>query len=1052
MGSLTFHRSSLHPKEEKANPCRIMLIMMTKRKILLIAALFLAVLTSLRILWLSFYTTPDHPYANQGVLDLRNWNSLTEHSITLDGEWEFYPNIFLMKSNLNPLDETDKSFIQVPGGWDSHVHSDTNKAFGYGSYRLRIQVDPDMGKSFGIHASNIRSSSEMYINGNLVAQSGQPAEDQRYQPLNNPYTAYFTLEEENEIELVMHVANFDDTRTGGIFHSIQFGLEKTLNRDMQFASDMVRIACVAYLIHALYGFILFLVGNRDKRLIFFSLMILCIILATLMSENRLLFVWIPFSYEWSIKVIFLTMIAGGYFLLQCIKHRLPAKLAKPLGWYDMACGVAALMILVLPASYNFTLQMIYFLVMFIPCFLLLTIMFRTVTGKSEDNIYLLLAAIAAINSMIWLIVIEFRQIEMISYPFDLIIATVLFAAFWFKRYFRVLAESQSLSQKLQAADKLKDEFLTTVAHELRNPLHGILNISQSVSEREKNSLEAKSVKDLETLITVGRRMSFMLNDLLDVARLKERRIVLQLENVSVHIVATTVFDMLRFMTEGKPIQLVNRIPSHFPLVIADENRLIQILFNLLHNAIKYSHAGEISVQASAEDGWATISVSDRGIGIDKDMLDRVFEPYERASHDFTSLGGGFGLGLSICKQLVELHGGTLDVSSQPNQGSVFSFTMPLSAPSASVEIESFEPAESSGFAESAAAHAPRPQDDVFEDTSPVDRIRILAVDDDPVNLRVLESVLAIETYEVFTATNGQEALSMLDARDWDLIIADVMMPNMSGYELTSRIRERFSVSQLPVLLLTACSRDEDVEAGFRAGANDYVTKPMNAIELKSRVKSLTLLKRSVNERLRLEAAWLQAQIKPHFILNTFNAISALSTIDINRMDDLVEELSTYLRLSIDFQNSDQAAPLEHELKLLRSYLFIQKERFGDRLHIVWDVDDSIKLSIPPLSIQPIVENALNHGILNRMTGGEVRIQITDHESYVEICVADNGVGIDEETLLHILDRRRDKRTGIGLLNTDRRLKQFYGTGLKIESKLGVGTSVSFIIPKKALRN
>lgn len=1037
-------------QEEKANSCRIRLNMTTKRKTLLLVALFLAILTGLRMVWLSFYTTPDHPYASQGVLDLRDWDLMTDHSITLDGQWEFYPNILLMTDQLNSPDETEASFIQVPGGWDSYVLSDTNKAFGYGSYRLRILTDPDKGKSFGIHVTNVLSSSEVYVNGKRIAQSGQPAEDERYQPLNAPYTAYFDLEEENAIELVIHVANFDDTRTGGIFHSLKFGLEKTLNRDIQFASDMVRIACVAYLIHALYGFVLFLVGNRDRRLIYFSLMILCIIIGTLMSEERLLFAWIPFSYEWSIKVIYLTMIAGGYFLLQCIKHRLPSYLAKPLLGYTVICGVITLMILVLPAPYNFTLQNLYISVMIIPCCLLPVIMFRTVTRKSEDNIFLLLAAVAAVNSLIWLIVIEVNQIEMISYPFDLIIATVLFAAFWFKQYFRVLAESQSLSQKLQTADKLKDDFLTTVAHELRNPLHGILNISQSISERERNSLGTKSVNDLETLIKVGRRMSYMLNDLLDVARLKERRIVLQAENVSVHIVTTTVFDMLRFMTEGKPIQFVNRVPSHFPLVIADENRLIQILFNLLHNAVKYSHAGEISVQASVEDGWASIAVSDMGIGIDEDMLDRVFEPYEQTSQGITSIGGGFGLGLSICKQLVELHGGTLNVSSQPNQGSIFTFTMPLSAPNAPYEVESYTAAQPSSYEESAAAHVPLSQYDILDDKSSSDRIRILAVDDDPVNLRVLESVLAVEPYEVFTATSGKEALTLLDARVWDLIIADVMMPNMSGYELTSRIRERFSVSELPVLLLTAFSRDEDIEAGFRAGANDYVTKPMNAAELKSRVRSLTNLKKSVYERLRLEAAWLQAQIKPHFIINTFNAISALSTIDTDRMDDLVEELCTYLRLSIDFQNSDQAAPLEHELKLLKSYLFIQKERFGDRLHIVWDVDDQIKLAIPPLTIQPLVENALNHGILNRMTGGEVRIQIADHESFVEVCVADNGVGIAEETLRHLLDRRTDKRSGIGLLNTDRRLKQFYGTGLNIESKLGVGTTVSFLIPKKPL--
>ncbi|MNJ33399.1 Aerobic respiration control sensor protein ArcB [compost metagenome] len=662
---------------------------------------------------------------------------------------------------------------------------------------------------------------------------------------------------------------------------------------------------------------------------------------------------------------------------------------------------------------------------------------------------MLLAAIAAISSLIWLFVILALRIEMVSYPFDLIIATICFAAYWFKRYLHILAESQKLTLKLKKADKQKDDFLVTVAHELRNPLHGILNISQSVADREQDTLGKSSTQDLNLLVTIGRRMSFMLNDLLDLARLKEKRIVLQPANVSIHSVTATVIDMLQFMTEGKPIQLSNRIPRSFPLVIADENRLIQILFNLLHNAVKYSHAGEVTVQASFKNGWANISVIDTGIGMDAEVLERAFEQYEQASHGMTSFGGGFGLGLSICKELVEMHGGTLKASSKPNQGSIFTFTLKLAAPSIQQEVATtahigYEP---SSDKKSLMLESSYSQDAITSDTSPPDRIRLLAVDDDPVNLKVLESIFANEPYEVFTTTSSMQALAMLDSRDWDLIISDVMMPNMSGYELTSRIRERFSVAELPILLLTACNRDEDIEAGFRAGANDYVIKPMKSTELKSRVKSLTKLKRSINERLRMEAAWLQAQIKPHFILNTFTAIAELSKVDMDRMDTLVEELNNYIRLSIDFQNSDQATSLEHELTLVHSYLYIQKERFGDRLQVIWEVDDDIQIDIPPLTIQPLVENAVIHGILNRSAGGEVRIRVTEHDHYVEVCVSDNGAGIDEVTIKHILDRQLDKRTGIGLHNTDRRLKQFYGSGLKIESTLGEGTTVSFTITK-----
>lgn len=1027
--------------------------MITKRKIILIVALFLAFLTAFRFMWLHFYASPHHPFAAEGVLDVRDWDAFNDHSLSLDGEWEFYPNVLLMQNKEDHSSlQAKKGLIEVPGKWNHSLQPDTPQVFGHGSYRLRILVDPEKGNSFGFRVPRILTSSEIYINGELQSQTGRPAEDKdRYAPLDKPTTVYFTLENGSEIELVIHVANFDNTRSGGIVNSIDFGLVGPLNQYVSFANNLVSLAVVAYIIHAVYGFILFFVVKRDTRIFHFSMMIICVILATLTDGERLLYEWIPFNYEWSVKIVHLTVVGGGYYLFQCIRHLLPTFIrTKVFFVYAIISGISAFSILMLPLSYSVQLYPIYLMMMAIPCFLAPIVMFRSTSKIDKNNIFLLLAIIASMNSLVWLFIIERQHVDVFSYPFDLILAMILFASYWFKQYFIILEESQKLTAKLQKSDRDKDDFLATVAHELRNPLHGILNLTQSVLERDKNVLGAKSAKDLDMLITVGRRMSYLLNDLLDSARLKTNRIVLQPQRISIHIVTASVIDMLRYMTEGKPIQFVNQIPRNFPLVLADENRIIQILFNLLHNAVKYSHSGEIAIRASIHSNWVSISVIDSGIGMNDEVLERVFQPYEQADQPFTSVERGLGLGLSICKQLVEMHGGTLVASSKPHHGSAFTFTLPLS-PSSLPEVEEDHLLkEATSLEEVSATSSSNDAHTAIKSTASSDGTCILAVDDDPVNLKVLVSIFATETYEIFTATSGTEALSLLDTREWDLIITDVMMPHMSGYELTSRIRERYSISELPILLLTASNRDEDIEAGFRLGANDYVTKPMNATELKARVSSLTNLKQSVNERLRLEAAWLQAQIKPHFLLNTFNSIAALSKMDIERMDDLMEELSNYMRLSIDFQNFAKVAPLENELTLVRAYLYIQKERFDERLEVVWEVDDHIQLDIPPLSIQPLVENAVIHGILKRVEGGQIRIRITDRGQDVEVCITDNGVGIDEEQLKHILDKQPGERSGIGLLNTDRRLKQHYGTGLTIESKLGTGTTVSFLITKKNL--
>ncbi|MNI39291.1 Sensor histidine kinase YpdA [compost metagenome] len=287
---------------------------------------------------------------------------------------------------------------------------------------------------------------------------------------------------------------------------------------------------------------------------------------------------------------------------------------------------------------------------------------------------------------------------------------------------------------------------------------------------------------------------------------------------------------------------------------------------------------------------------------------------------------------------------------------------------------------------------------------------------------------------------------MLGTEQWDLLIADVMMPHMSGYELTQRVREHYSVSELPVLLLTARSQPADIYTGFLSGANDYVTKPVDALELKYRIRALTTLKQSMNERLRIEAAYLQAQIHPHFLFNTLNSIMALSDIDTEKMRKLGNAFASFLRISFDFLNTGELVELSHELELIETYLYIEKVRFEDRLSIVWEVEPHINLLLPPLSIQPLIENAVKHGLLSQSKGGTVHIRIARQDSFTLIEVKDNGKGIEQEKVIQLLNPIMKGKSGIGLSNTNRRLIQLYGQGLSISSKLNEGTTVSFVVP------
>lgn len=1026
--------------------------MTKKRNIVVSLLLFFLLLTGIRIVWIALQAIPDHPVAVQGRLDLRGWNFASQKPITLDGEWEFYPNALLAPQNgFAPDSGVKRSFIQVPSEWNSALPPSAPASYGFGTYRLRIALDQAPGQAFGIRITNLPTASALYVNGKLRIFSGQPAADkERYTPRNVPYSTLFTSDG-GELEIVIQAANFDNARQGGIVRSVKFGGALAVYNEERFSHNMQLTVIVVLLLHAVYAGLLFMMGNRQKALLYFMLLILSAVLMTAVDDDKLLLDWTPIGFEWGVRLLCLSMVAIPWFLLQFIGHLLPQYTAfRGMRRFSVLFVLSVMLTLLLPVS-ALTVIGIFIVILFVAsCFVFWWLVLRSALEGMKDAVYLLMGITAIANSTVWGVVSTFMDLQIRYYPIDLLACVLAFASFWFKHYIRTAEETEKLAGQLMQENKRKDDFLANTSHELRNPLHGILNIAESVLEREKSALGKKGAEDIRLLISIGRRMSLLLNDLLDMKRLQETGIHLHTGSVRVQAVASGVLDMLRFMTEGKPIRFINYVPERFPPVLADENRLIQIMFNLLHNAVKFTNEGSITIQAFIRNGRAVIRIADTGIGIDEETQRRIFQPYEQGDSGLTAVGGGIGLGLSICKQLVELHGGTLTVSSAPGSGSAFSFTLPLAdrtldLPEPELAIHPAETAAEAalvrGISEPAAAGAiPNPA--AFPD-----RPSILAVDDDPVNLNILTEILSVEAYDIVTAASGSEALSMLESKEWDLIIADIMMPHMSGYALSRIVRERFSISELPILLLTARSRPEDISAGFLSGANDYVMKPMEAMELRARVKALTAMKQSVRERLRIEAACLQAQIQPHFLFNTLNSIAALSEIDTVRMRALLGNFGHYLRASFDFRNLDRLIPLSHEIGLVRSYLFIEKERFEERLEVEWELDEHLQLRLPPLSIQPLVENAVKHGVLAQPQGGKLHIRITAYEGHADIAVIDNGVGMDENTRRLLLDGESIRRPGIGLRNTDRRLKQLYGKGLQIESEPGKGTTVTFSVLK-----
>ncbi len=402
-------------------------------------------------------------------------------------------------------------------------------------------------------------------------------------------------------------------------------------------------------------------------------------------------------------------------------------------------------------------------------------------------------------------------------------------------------KSQMLAlESLRRTDKLKDEFLTNTSHELRTPLNGIIGIAETLRDGAAGEISSHVQAHLSMIVTSGKRLSDLINDILDFSKLKNDELRLKRAPIHLNELVSVVLTICGPLVGNKPIVLRNQVRSGLSAVYADENRVQQILFNLVGNAIKYTARGQITVSARMQADQIEISVQDTGKGIPPDELLSIFEPFHQVSSGADRETTGTGIGLNITKKLIELHDGEIKVESEPGKGSRFSFTLPISdetimtiaQSAASVQVMLPEHREISPIATSVKGTEKK-------------QVKILIADDEPINLQVLTNQLALEGYEVVSVGDGQSVIAHVDKEPVDLLILDIMMPNMSGYEVCRRLRKQRSLSDLPILMLTAKNQVQDMVTAFEVGANDYLTKPCDRKELLARVETLLQL-RQVN--------------------------------------------------------------------------------------------------------------------------------------------------------------------------------------------------------------
>lgn len=406
-----------------------------------------------------------------------------------------------------------------------------------------------------------------------------------------------------------------------------------------------------------------------------------------------------------------------------------------------------------------------------------------------------------------------------------------------------LDKQRALNAELLRVNKIKDAFLVNTSHELRSPISSMIGLAETIVREERERLPVKVEHRLGLIIAHGKRLSNLINEILDYGHFSERRIDVHPERLALRPLVELVLQQFRPIAQAKCLRLANDLDPATAWVMADRNHIRQVFTNLIGNAVQYTDQGEVQISAAVEGSQLRIQVRDTGRGIAPAMRDRLFTPQVSKTLSEQALSGA-GLGLAVTRHLIELHGGSIQFETRcryPEQpgpsGTSFTFTLPLAearqlndALPASLNLSDKPPAHSSPPVKRPPIDLEPPQDASTK--------TVLIVDDDPVNRMVLSGILGLHAYQVLEAGSGAEALDLIlrTGRQVDLVILDVMMPRMSGFEVCQRLRQHFPRHALPILFLTARHGEEDISAGLDAGGDDVLYKPVNKEVLLPRVR------------------------------------------------------------------------------------------------------------------------------------------------------------------------------------------------------------------------
>lgn len=670
-----------------------------------------------------------------------------------------------------------------------------------------------------------------------------------------------------------------------------------------------------------------------------------------------------------------------------------------------------------------------------------------------------------------------------------------------RRYseFSLNFELNSRNKELAELDRVKSEFFANVSHELRTPLTLILAPLERLLHDHRN-LPDRVTDTLDVIRQNGLRLLRLVNDLLEVIRLEEGRVELDRHTLRLDSLLGGVVDAMSHLAEARGIEFHKRMAPSPVWIRGDRGALEKVFFNVLSNAIKFTNPGGcVTVSSQVNGDSMKVTIEDTGIGMSKESLPYVFDRFRQGDSSATRKYPGTGLGLALVKELTERHGGEATLASTLGEGTTVTVTLPIIPAWESITAEEAEPAEqeeSASFrwldlaAERGAIQPPRGKDRDAERLPSTQSGTVLIVDDEPDMRHYLIDLLQDE-YRVLVARDGKEGLELAELNRPELMVLDLMLPEIDGLEVCRRIKQNEDLRATRIVLLTARADESSKLVALENGADDFLTKPFSGIEVQTRLRNLRRSRElehgleSRNEELSRTLAELkdtQNKLVHSEKLNALGRLSAgllheinnplnytLTALEMAKMDSAVEQNEDLRDTLADIDDGMQR--IRNIVKELRAFAYPSKGEQG-----TFDIGEAIDGALQIMAHEArgvTIHNDVPHGwqvtgsrnhvtqvLVNLLSNalkaihavadereGELRIRAQTERGRVHVSVKDNGNGIPQEALAQIFDpfyTTRDVGEGMGMgLSICQTIIRNHGGELLARSEEGSWTEFTF---------